>query len=247
MEIRSFENAKPPSSVEDPAVVDTPFRDIALLRLLQLTSPALPVGAYAYSQGLEYAVSEGWVTSEHDTEQWLAGLLRHPLQYLDVPILGRLHQAWAAADEPAVFRWNAYLYASRESAELQQEDHHLGTALARLLTDLGLERAQPWRLAPRCCFATSFSLAAASWGIDRERTALGYLWAWSENQVMAATKLIPLGQTAGQRILSRLQPEIQTTVQEGLKLPDDDIGCSAAGLGIASARHETQYTRLFRS
>jgi urease accessory protein len=247
MEAIPSQDPEPLIATEDLAIPDTPFPEIGLLRLLQLTSPALPVGAYAYSQGLEYAVSEGSVTSEDDTEQWLAGLLRHPLQHLDVPALGRLHQAWATADESAVARWNNYLYASRESAELQREDHHLGTALARLLTDLGLEQAQSWRLAPRCCFATLFSLAAVRWGIDRERAALGYLWAWSENLVMAATKLIPLGQTAGQRILSRVQPEIQAAVQEGLKLPDDDIGCSAAGLGIVSAHHETQYTRLFRS
>jgi urease accessory protein len=221
--------------------------DIALLRLLQLASPALPVGAYAYSQGLEYAVAHRWVVDENSALAWIQGLLRYPLCHLDVPIFARLYRAWAKQDNDSVERWNHRLYASREAAELQQEDHHLGTALARLLADLGVDDAKPWRTAHRVCFATLFSLAAVRWEINLQNASKGYLWAWAENQVTAATKLIPLGQTAGQRILSQVMPEIVETVRRGLQFNDEAIGCSAPGLGLASVLHETQYSRLFRS
>jgi urease accessory protein len=220
---------------------------LALLHLLQLASPLLPVGAYAYSQGLEYAVTQGWVTNEAQTQKWLVGLLQHTLGRLDIPVLARLYQAWAAADQARVAAWNGQIFASRETAELQQEDRHLGTALARLLTDLGMPEAKPWRRANRVCFATLFSLAAVRWTISLEQTATAYLWAWAENQISAAIKLIPLGQTAGQRILSQAIPDMAAVVHHGLALNDDEIGCSVPGLTLASALHETQYSRLFRS
>ena len=221
--------------------------EVALLRLLQIVSPALPIGAYAYSQGLETAVARHWVTNETEAEQWIGGLLRHPLTYLDMPLFVRLYQAWKSGDMGGVSDWNAWLYASREAAELQQEDRYLGIALARLLADLGLVEAKPWRGAPRVCFATLFSLAAVRWEIPLVDAAKGYLWTWTENQVAAAIKLIPLGQTSGQQILSRLLPEIVTAVQHGIALEDADIGYATPGLGLASALHEAQYSRLFRS
>jgi urease accessory protein len=227
--------------------IESGLDQLALLHLLQLTSPLLPVGAYAYSQGLEYAITQGWVTHEEQTKEWLVGLLQHPLGQLDIPVLARLYQAWVNADENHIAAWNGQLFASRETAELQQEDHHLGTALARLLTDLGMTEAKPWRRANRVCFATLFSLAAAKWTISLEKTATAYLWAWAENQISAAIKLVPLGQTAGQRILYQAIPDIAAVVQRGLALEDHEIGCSAPGLALASALHETQYSRLFRS
>ncbi|MCP5419421.1 MAG: urease accessory protein UreF [Gammaproteobacteria bacterium] len=221
--------------------------DPALLRLLQLVSPALPVGAYAYSQGLESAIDQGWVTDEESAWHWIGGLLKHSLCRLDVPLFTRLYAAWEMADEARVNTWNACLYAGREAAELQREDHHLGTALARLLTDLGMPEATAWRTAPRVCFATLFSLAAVRWHIGVGPATQGYLWAWVENQVMAATRLIPLGQTAGQRLLVRLMPAILRAARDGSTLEDEDLGCAAPGLALASTFHETQYSRLFRS
>ncbi len=214
---------------------------------MQLCSPTLPVGAYAYSQGLECAVERGWVRDEASAGQWILGLLAHTLQRLDLPIFARLHQAWQTADLEAARRWNARLYASREAAELQREDRQLGTALARLLADLGLDEAAGWRNAPRVCFATLFSLAAARWEIPLPEAATGYAWAWTENQVIAATRLIPLGQTASQRLLVAAGPAIVSAVAEALTLPDAEIGASAPGLALAGALHEIQYSRLFRS
>ncbi len=225
----------------------TPISPAVLLRLLQLCSPALPVGAYAYSQGLESAVDRGWVWDEVSAGAWILGLLNHALRRLDLPVFARLYSAWRAEDAEAARRWNARLYASREAAELQREDQHLGAALARLLNDLGLQDAAPWRNAPRVCFATLFSLAAARWDIPLREAATGYAWAWTENQVIAATRLIPLGQTASQRLLVAAGPVIATAVVDGLALADEDIGAAAPGLALAGALHETQYSRLFRS
>jgi urease accessory protein len=227
--------------------IDAVADDGALLRLLQLISPALPVGAYAYSQGLETAVTQGWVHDEESAWRWLDGLLNNPLCYLDVPVFARLYRAWQAADADRLSAWNDRLYAGREAAELQQEDRHLGAALARLLADLGVVEAAAWRAAPRVCFATLFSLAAVRWHIALSPATQGYLWAWAENQVAAATRLIPLGQTAGQRLLVRLMPAIRRAAQRGLLVEDGGIGRAAPGLALASTLHETQYTRLFRS
>jgi urease accessory protein len=217
------------------------------LRLWQLISPALPVGAFAYSQGLEYAVERDWVNNEETAAQWITGLIHHSLCALDVPILARLYKAWQAADLERVLYWNHVLQASRESNELLTEDRQIGSALKQLLCDLKIHQADRWPETEQPSFATMFALAAAHWMVTVNETCQGFLWAWSENQVAAAIKLVPLGQTAGQRILSRVIDEIPDVVERGLQLTDDAIGAAAQGLGIASALHETQYTRLFRS
>ncbi len=219
----------------------------SLPRLLQLCSPSLPVGAYAYSQGLECAVERGWVRDEASASDWILGLLGHGLRRLDLPVFARLYRGWCTADPEAVRRWNARLYASREAEELQREDRHLGAALARLLVDLGVAEAESWRNAPRVCFATLFVLAAVKWDIPLPEAAAGYAWAWTENQVIAATRLLPLGQTASQRLLAAAGPVIAAAVEQGLALADEDIGAGAPGLALAGALHETQYSRLFRS
>ena len=230
------------------AVITTTMTESpALLRVLQLASPALPVGAYAYSQGLESAIELGWVGDEASTRDWISGLLNHSQTRVDAPVLVRLHQAWQGQDAAAVNDWTQWLYASRESFELQQEDRHIGQNLARLLVDLDLPAAQPWCRAERVCFATLFALAASHWGITARATVSAYLWTWSENQVMAATKLVPLGQTAGQRILSALIPLIDQATEQALTRSDEQLGFSAPGLALAAARHEVQYSRLFRS
>ena len=217
------------------------------LRLLQLCSPMLPIGAYAYSQGMEFAVSAGWVKDESTAADWIQGLLKNALLNLDLPILSRIYKAWQAGDENAVLHWNNYLYASRESAELRAEDRQLAQALARLLMDLGFSKAHSWIEYPKACFLSLFSLGAVNWQISLEDASRGYLWMWAENQTLSAIKLVPLGQTAGQKILSTVAEIIPGIVRSGLELDEDSIGFIAPGQAMASALHETQYTRLFRS
>jgi urease accessory protein len=169
------------------------------------------------------------------------------LCYLDIPILSRIYDAWNANDLEAVIYWNQYLQVARESRELLTEDRQIGGTLKQLLASLGVQLVDDWPEDEQPGFAAMFALAAAHWKIPVSDTCQGFLWSWTENQVAAAIKLVPLGQTAGQRILSAVVDEIPQAVAEGLSLADDEIGMTAHGLGIASALHETQYTRLFRS
>jgi urease accessory protein len=178
---------------------------------------------------------------------WIQELLENSLTNLDVPLLSRLHNAWSVNDKKNVLYWNDYLFASRDSRELQAEEQHLAHALARLLGDLGISEAVKWRENSRACFLTLFSLGASHWKIPLNEASWGYLWMWAENQVLAAIKLVPLGQTSGQKILSSAIEIIPGLVSTGLSLKDGGIGYTAPGQGIASALHETQYTRLFRS
>ncbi len=221
--------------------------DVARLRLLQLVSPTLPVGAYAYSEGLESAVAAGWIRDEGDARSWILGRLDHGIRGLEVPVFRRLTEAWSRDDEASVRRWTRNLRAFRESAELRTADERLGRALARLLAELGIPEAAEWASSAEVSFATLFALAASRWGIPLRDAAQGFVWAWAESQVACAVKLVPLGQTAGQRILLVVGDRVPETVDAGLALADDAIGALAPGLAIASARHETQYSRLFRS
>lgn len=219
----------------------------ALLRLLQLASPALPIGAYAYSQGLEQAVHAGWVRDEASAADWILGLLDGALVAVEAPALLRLHAAWQDGRDADVRRWSEWLFASRASAELRAEDQRLGSALARLLATLDLPEAAPWVADPRATHLTLFALACARWQIPPAQAAAGYLFSWAENQVGAASRLVPLGQSAAQRILSRAATLIPAAVERAAALADDDLGFAAPGQAIAAALHETQYSRIFRS
>lgn len=223
-----------------------PASDIGLLRLMQLVSPALPVGAFAYSQGMEWAVEAGWVTHAHQADHWIGGLMTRCMANFDVPVLARLYRAWHQQDTEAFDTWNQYLLAGRGSAELQQEERHMGLALLRLLTQLqgDLMVSAP---CPEPSYVALFAVAACNWQIRLSTACTGFLWSWAENQVAAAIKLVPLGQTDGQRMLVTLADRIPTAIRHGLALEDDAIGAMAPGLAMASALHETQHTRLFRS
>jgi len=221
--------------------------DLALLRLLQLVSPSLPIGMYSYSQGLERAVDDDWLRTAADVEQWLQGLLQHSMKSIDLPILARLYQAWSTANPAQIQYWSHYLIACRETAELRAEDRQTGQALARLLDSLGMVEMQPWLRKPEATLATMFSFAAVQWQIELRASLLGYVWSWLENQVLCAVKLVPLGQVAGQRLLQDLAVSLPELVDEALQLEDTDLGGNAFGLALASSRHEMQYSRLFRS
>ena len=218
---------------------------LRLLRLLHLASPALPVGAFHFSQGLEYAVERRWVHDESTAAEWIAGLAHHVLGQLDLPVLHRLNDAFARGDVDAARRWNAVLLAARETAELRAEDEHMGLALARVLSEHALDFAQ-LRI-ERPTYATAFAFACQSCTASSRDTLTTYAWAWLENQVTAAIKLVPLGQSAGQRILHAVGQALPAIVERAHALVDDDIGVGALMHSVASAKHESQYTRLFRS
>jgi urease accessory protein len=227
--------------------VDHGTTSMSLLRLCQLVSPALPIGAYNFSQGLEYAVHMNWVHDEASTLQWVAGVAGHSVATLDLPLLLRMHAAWSANEIDNARYWSAWLLASRESEELRAEERHLGRSLAKVLVSLQIDQAVDWTRDIDASHACLFALAASHWRIDANNAATAYLWAWCENQVLAAVKLLPLGQTAGQRILNDLLQRIPTLVSGAADLSDDDMCVATPMQGMASAWHETQYTRLFRS
>jgi urease accessory protein len=219
----------------------------ALLRLLQLASPALPVGAFAFSQGLESAVALGFIDDEKSSHAWLSGTLSEGLGRLDLPILARLHRALGSGDEVALLRWSRYLVASRESRERRLEDEQLGRALARLLADQGVTAPDLFGGDENPPFASYFALGSVAFGIPLAETLLGFAFSWAENQVGALSRLVPLGQLAAQRVLAAIGTIIPETVSVALELPDAELGACLPRLALASALHETQYTRLFVS
>lgn len=217
----------------------------SLLHLMHLVSPALPVGAYAYSQGLEYAVDSGWLKKETALEEWLRGVMTHGFGQLDLPVLLRCLNAWRTADIATLNYWNDFLLACRETQELLLEDVQLGMALRRLLLSLNISGAET--LPGDVSFASQFALACHNWNIEDEDAAQGFIWAWLENQIAAATKLVPLGQTQAQKLLVCLMKDIPQIAENALQLKDEDVGWSLPGVVMASAKHERQYSRLFRS
>ncbi len=220
---------------------------LPLLRLFQLSSAALPIGAFAYSQGLEQAVALGDVKCRHTALAWISGVLERSVLRLDLPIFARLHRAFAVGDAAAIRRYNDYLFACRGSAELRAEERQVGSALARLLSREGVVAATPWLSDARVTLATSFALASVAWSAPLSEGALSYGFAWVEAQVGAATRLIPLGQTDAQFVLSALVTRLAAGVDAALALGDDELSSTSPGQLLLSALHETQYSRLFRS
>ncbi len=228
--------------------------DGALLRLLQLASPALPVGAYSYSEGLETLVNQGAIRAAADLEQWLSQELRWGAIRVDGAVMVRSYQAVQAQDWPQVTAWNRWLSAARETEELRSQHWQMGRSLLRLLQDTQLTPtlALPAFLIQTletegCNYAIAFGAVAATWELAAPTALLGYLQSWVANLVNAGIKLIPLGQTVGQRLLLSLQPVLLQSQSEILILPDNALESWSWGLSLASMAHETQYSRLFRS
>jgi urease accessory protein len=229
-----------------PPGVSQPMPLRAQLALLRLASPGLPVGAFSYSRGLEPAIAAGWVHDEASVGDFILGVLERSICPLEGALLVRLHRAWSAHDAASVRAFTLWLRAARESRELLLEDEQMGLALRRLLLNANVTTAAEAGAVPPS-FTCMFALAAVRWGIAVEHALGGYFWVYCEAQTTAALRLLPLGQTAGQRLLERALPIIEACTERARTLPDHEIGNFAAGLALASAHHESQYSRLFRS
>jgi urease accessory protein len=223
---------------------------LPLVRLLQLASPALPIGAYSYSQGLEWAVEAKEVRDAETAGVWIGDVLELVIAPGEAALLYRLLAAAGERDWSRFATWNAWFRASRETAELRAETEQTGGSLIKLAAELGRLDAPALKtlaeLAP-ITLPAAYAVAAGAFAAPVDAAVAGYVWSWLENQVLAAIKLVPLGQVAGQRLLVALGEKIPDVVVAAMTIDDADLSTFAPGLCLASARHETQYSRLFRS
>lgn len=222
----------------------------ALLHLLQLASPSLPVGAYSYSQGLESAIEAGLVKDDKTARGWITAQLHQVVSRFEGPILWRLLQAFAARDDISVTDWTERFIAARDTAEFRAESIQMGYSLAKLSTDLAigdetlLALLQSQAEVP---LPTALAYAAVALDVPAEAALLGSLFSWTENQVLVCVKSVPLGQVAGQRLLLSLRPEIEAAARIAQQLTDEELSNWSPGLSLLSMQHEIQYSRLYRS
>lgn len=228
-------------------IMNTKMQTSSLLNLLHISSSALPIGAFAYSQGLEYTLEAGWCKHADDVEQWIKSVMTHGLGGVDLPILKRFHQAWTANDSEALIYWNATLLAFRETKELYLEDIQVGDAFKQWHKTQSAAHLEKLEIVEKPTVASMYALNGVIKGLTIEECLIGFVWAWLENQITAASKAMPMGQTDGQNIIRHLIPAIEVVIEGAMAVEDDDIGSGLVGLSISSALHEHQYSRLFRS
>jgi len=222
----------------------------ALLELMQLASPALPVGGFSYSEGLEAAVEAGLVRDEAQAGNWLVDQLQLSLERADLAVLAQALPAWQAHDLARIAELNDWVGQTRESAELRQQTQQMGRSLAEWLKNRATPDARVAQLAalrPAPTWPVAFALAAAQSGAPARDVLLAFGFGWAENMVQAAMRSVPLGQSAAQRMLARLIDALPDAVQRAAALGDDERQAFTPMLAILSAQHETQYSRLFRS
>jgi urease accessory protein len=220
----------------------------SLLGLLWLASPGLPVGGFAYSEALEAAVDAGVVHDEASAGGWLSDQLQLGLARAELPLLAAAHAAWTAHDAERLDALAGWWLATRETHELRAQTQQMGRSMLELLR---LHRPEDDRLATLGAlppaWPIAFALAAVQTGADAPASLLAFGFSWAENQVQAALKAVPLGQSAGQRILARLAAELPPLAHAAFAMPDEERMAFLPLLAIRSAQHETQYSRLFRS
>lgn len=225
------------------AAMDTTTTDAALLQLIWLASPALPVGGFSYSEGLEAAIDAGLVRDEATAGDWLVDQLHLALARSDLAVLAQAVMAWRTGDQPALARLDAWVRATRETSELRQQTEQMGRSLMEW--SRSLQPAE--RQAETPTYPVAFASAAAQGTASVRQVLLAYAFGWAENMVQSALKAVPLGQSSGQRILGRLAAQIPAAVDHALAQDDGSRQSFTPMLAILSARHETQYSRLFRS
>ena len=222
----------------------------ALVRLLQICSPSLPVGAYSYSQGLETAMVQGLVNDEASARHWIIDMLDDVVARFEAPMCWRLMQAFSTQDEALIHELNAYFLASRDTAEFRAETVQMGYSLSKLLQELTPDRSDITQIIsslPEVAFPTAFAAASAALNIPSDEALIGLLFSWAENQVIACVKSVPLGQVSGQRLLLSLEPALAAASLTARVLKDDELSNWSPGLSLLSMQHEVQYSRLYRS
>jgi urease accessory protein len=223
----------------------------ALLHLMWLASPALPVGGFSYSEGLEAAVEGGLVTNEAQASDWLIDQLHLSLARADLPVLARACVAWHDHDTTRLVALNDWLRHTRETAELRAQAEQMGRSLLDWLRNSAFAEDQRIQtlasLQPAPLWPVAFALAAELANATPHDALVAFAWGWAENMAQAAMKSVPLGQAGAQRILTRLAAAIPAACAQALQLPDGDRQAATPMLAILSAQHEVQYSRLFRS
>jgi urease accessory protein len=225
------------------------MRSSALLPLLQLASPSLPVGAYTYSQGLESAIEKGIIKDEHSARVWITEFLGIAGDF-EAPILWRLLNAFSARDTAAATYWTELFVASRDTAEFRAETIQMGYSLAKLVGDLKIADGDLQAILasqPEIPLPTAYACAAEALAVPQEEALLGMLFSMVENQVLVCVKSVPLGQVSGQRLLLSLHPMLEATALRARALEDDELSNWSPGLSLFSMQHETQYCRVYRS
>ena len=225
--------------------------DAVLLQLMWLASPALPVGGFSYSEALEAAVDDGRVTGEASAADWLANQMALAPARADLPVLAQAHAAWQHHDLARITHLNDFIGRTRETRELRLQSEQMGRSLVEWLRNPAAgddaRLAHLAALAPSPTGPIAFALATARANASAAQALHASLFGWAENMVQAALKAVPLGQLAGQRILQALVAGMPALIESALAMTDDDMQSFSPMLGIASARHEIQYSRLFRS
>jgi urease accessory protein len=241
----------------------TNSQQIQLLRLLQLASPALPTGAYSYSEGLENLCDRGTIRNQADLRHWLEQELQYGAIRMEAAVMLRAYRAAEQNDPKTLLYWNNWLTATRDTLELRLQSWQMGQSLIKLVQDMNLagdsmhhaltsliEALPSFRENSEgqgCNLAIAYGLTASIWQIDENTALIGYLYSWLANLVSAGVKLIPLGQTVGQQILFDFNEQIDRGLDTLTHLTDDQMESCSWGVAIASMNHETQYSRLFRS
>lgn len=222
----------------------------ALLQLMWLASPALPVGGFSYSEGLEAAVEAGRITGEADAAAWLRDQLHLSLARSDLAVCAKAFKAWRRDDLAHITELNDWVTTTRETAELRQQTQQMGRSLVEWLRNRAGADARVdalKALAPAPTWPVAFALAAVQTGAPLREALLSFGFGWAENMVQAALKAVPLGQGAGQRVLAVLVDELPAAVDLAAGLMDSERQAFTPMLAILSAQHESQYSRLFRS
>jgi urease accessory protein len=240
-----------------------------ILSLLQLTSPSLPLGAYSYSEGLESLITQNAISlpgrhyaiaSAETLSQWLIRELSYGAIRLEAAIMIRAYFSVVAGELQSLNYWNSWSSAAKESSELRSQSWQMGNSLLRLLIELqpkesnfNSENSLPkieqlaQILGRKCNYSIAFGIGTAYWKLNIEDALLGYLQSWTANLISVGVRLIPLGQTTGQKLLLQLNQQLIDTATTIGSLKDDDLCSCSFGLGLASMTHQHQHIRLFRS